>query len=136
MSNDVPRQQVLKSPEWQTLKVGLSTHLFCGHFFLRNSWCSVSCHHFPHRIDCYHGNLCQCFTQLKTFFTHFYGRYEYRHTWKNLCEYYETSDEISNNDNWIFTIWRLHNAGQGSLSVRVELSGYGVPLLKIFTNVR
>ena len=60
--------------------------------------------------------LFSALTQLKTFFTHFYGRFEYRQTWKNLCDYYETSDEISNNDNWIFTIWRLHNAGQGSPS--------------------
>lgn len=47
---------------------------------------------------------------IKQFLTHFYGEFEYRKTWQNLCEYYEESDDISNNDNWIFTMWRMHNA--------------------------
>ena len=60
-------------------------------------------------------------TVWKTFFTHFYGCLQYRQAWKSLCEYYENSTEISNNDNWIFTIWRLHNAGQGSTDSTVDL---------------
>jgi len=47
---------------------------------------------------------------LKEFFTHFYGEFEFRRTWQNLCEYYEETEDISNNDTWMFTMWRLHNA--------------------------
>jgi len=65
VNTDLPRQQVINSPEWET---------------------------------------------LKNFFTHFYGEFEFRRTWQNLCEYYEESDDISNNDTWIFTMWRMHNA--------------------------
>ena len=34
VSNDVPRQQVLKSPEWQTIKIGF----ICDRFF----WIGIS----------------------------------------------------------------------------------------------
>ena len=47
VNTDLPRQQVINSPEWQT---------------------------------------------IKTFFTHFYGEFEFRQTWLNLCEYYEETD--------------------------------------------
>ena len=47
VNTDLPRQQVINSPEWET---------------------------------------------LKNFFTHFYGEFEFRRTWQNLCEYYEESD--------------------------------------------
>lgn len=65
VNTDLPREQVIHSPEWQS---------------------------------------------IKNFFSHFYGEFEFRRTWRNLCEYYEESEDISNNDTWIFTMWRMHNA--------------------------
>ena len=48
---------------------------------------------------------------LKEFFTHFYGEFEFRRTWQNLCEYYEETEGKSQKIHFptLVDILILHN---------------------------